>query len=236
MLIEKNDYFLYVGSVEDDLYPLSPEQYSAPHTHQTIGLLHHAGAQSFYFQKQTHGICGKIISPDMPTPESFSVEGDYSITQKRGCALGVLTADCLPIALYDPIAGCVAAIHAGWRGSVSGIVKKTIEHMTSHYGSNPYNLRCYIGPSARVCCYEVGRDVADAFARWGTLAAGTIVEKNGILFCDLVDFTQQVMVSCGVLETSIEVHPSCTIDDTRFFSYRRQGSRAGRQMMIICLR
>jgi polyphenol oxidase len=90
-------------------------------------------------------------------------EGDALSTDEAGIILEVRTADCLPVLLVDPKRRAVAAVHAGWRGALARIVEKAVGEMRRLYGSNPRNMLAVLGPSIRVCCYEVGQEVEDSF-------------------------------------------------------------------------
>ena len=86
--------------------------------------------------------------------------GDASITNRPGLLLAIQTADCVPILLVDTKKRAIAAIHAGWRGTLARIASKTIGKMQMHFGTNPRDLLAAIGPSIGPCCYEVGTEVA----------------------------------------------------------------------------
>ena len=90
-------------------------------------------------------------------------EGDALITNKESTAVGVFTADCVPILLYDKANKVVAAIHSGWRGTFSCIVSKTIDEMKKKYGTKSQDLVAYIGPHMHQCCYEVSEELIDKF-------------------------------------------------------------------------
>lgn len=90
--------------------------------------------------------------------------GDALITDSPGLLLAVQVADCLPILLADPERRVVAAIHAGWRGTAQRITEKTVGRMQLEFGCEPRRLRVAIGPGIHACCYEVGREVEEAFA------------------------------------------------------------------------
>ena len=90
-------------------------------------------------------------------------DGDALLTDEAGIMLSVRTADCLPVLLVDPKRRGVAAVHAGWRGALARIVEKTVGEMRRLYGSDPRDMLAVLGPSIRVCCYEVGQEVEDAF-------------------------------------------------------------------------
>ncbi len=91
------------------------------------------------------------------------LRGDALVTATPGLALAVSTADCLPVLLADPENRVVAAIHAGWRGTLKRIVQKTVGLMRARFGSNPRKLLAALGPGIQVCCYEVGMEVVDEF-------------------------------------------------------------------------
>jgi YfiH family protein len=90
-------------------------------------------------------------------------EGDALVTNQPGLAISIRTADCYPILLADSKNEAIAAIHAGWRGTASQIVVRTLERMRAEYGTNPRDIVAGIGPGIGVCCYEVGEDVSKQF-------------------------------------------------------------------------
>jgi hypothetical protein len=100
----------------------------------------------------------------LPGPSGLAQpDGDALLTDQVGIMLEVRTADCLPVLLVDPKRRVVAAVHAGWRGALARIVEKTVGEMRRLYGSDPGSILAVLGPSIRVCCYEVGQEVEDAF-------------------------------------------------------------------------
>ena len=92
---------------------------------------------------------------------------DAMITDLPGVAIGVRTADCIPVLLYDPVKKAAAAIHSGWRGTVSKIIGKTVIKMQSTYASQPSDILAYIGPGICVDCFQVGEEVALKFKETG---------------------------------------------------------------------
>jgi hypothetical protein len=88
---------------------------------------------------------------------------DIVMTDDPGVAIVVQAADCVPLLLADPVTGAVAAVHAGWRGTAAGVARVAVSAMTSHFGTRPADLVAAVGPSIGACCYQVGRDVLDAF-------------------------------------------------------------------------
>jgi len=109
-----------------------------------------------------------VLNRGMPRRQE---DADALIENTPGIAIGVKTADCVPILLADPVSRAVAAIHAGWRGTAAGIVAAAIRCMASEFGTQPEDIHAAIGPSIRPCCYEVGPEVAIEF---GVLPPGHV--------------------------------------------------------------
>jgi YfiH family protein len=149
-------------------------------------------------------------------------EGDALITNRAGLAVSVRTADCLPILLADSGTGAVAAVHAGWRGTVARIVAATVSTMRVQFSTQPGDLYAAIGPGIGLCCYEVGEDVARKF---GLDHAGRV---------DLAAANRAQLIECGVAESRIEIAGLCTFCDAeRFHSFRRDKEQAGRMVSFI---
>jgi YfiH family protein len=157
---------------------------------------------------------------------------DGLVTDAAGICLVISVADCLPILMFDPVSRSIAAVHAGWRGSQSGIVSKAIELWIQKVGIQAKNLIAYIGPGAGVCCYEVGEEVAGAFAdRFIARAPG----KKPHL--DVKQMNRELLLEAGVLVHNIEVSGHCTICHPEIFhSYRREGQQSGRMMAVLGLK
>ena len=156
--------------------------------------------------------------------------GDYLITSVPQVGLAIATADCLPIIIYDPVQQVVAAIHAGWRGSVAGIAKKVITTMQTTFGSQPADLHIFFGPSAGVCCYAVD----EQFVRELPEPGPYIVYRDGKIFFDNLLYNQLALEHCGV-RNFVHQYWRCTICSPDFCSYRRDGKAAKRQMTIVTL-
>jgi len=166
-------------------------------------------------------------------------ECDALITRDPGTALCVFTADCAPILLWDTVLGAVGAVHAGWRGTVSKLVCRTIRAMEKHYGSYPRDIHAAIGPSIGPCCFETDEDVPNALLRaFGPAAAPYIRrDSSGKYHPDLKGLNVLALSQIGV--PSIEVLPDCTkCKPQLYFSHRAytqgEGPRQeGRQGAII---
>ena len=152
-------------------------------------------------------------------------EGDALITGEPGLAISIRTADCYPILLADTRNRVVAAVHAGWRGTASQVVMKTLDKMKSKFGTDPQDITAAIGPGIGVCCYEVGDDVSRQF--------GFAVRTH----LDLASENRKQLETAGVPAQNIEALDVCTFCDAeRFFSYRREKEKAGRMTSFIMLR
>jgi purine-nucleoside/S-methyl-5'-thioadenosine phosphorylase / adenosine deaminase len=175
--------------------------------------------------RQVHGTDVLIIDRPVQAGQSFDGGWDALITDQPGLAVTVRTADCVPVLIHDPVHQAVAAVHAGWRGAVAGIVPKTIAALAQRFGSRSASLRMAIGPSAGRCCYEVDEPVLkklrDVFPDWQLVVKGQQGLK-GLL--DLREFVRRQALMTGLTEAAIAVADVCTIcHPSLFFSYRREG-------------
>ena len=186
-------------------------------------------------------------------------KGDAAITSRPGLLLAVQTADCVPILLADPQKRVIAAIHAGWRGTLARIVRKTIGVMQMHFATNARDLLAAIGPSIGPCCYEVGTEVASQFLSQFSDASSYFDElrtgdesnplqwlnmappghqpppKNVLL--DLRQANRSQLLASGLRRRNIHVMDLCSsCRPDLLFSYRKQGPRTGRLMSAIALR
>ncbi len=166
---------------------------------------------------------------------SDAVEADALITNLPYMVLTVLTADCVPILLYDPVQGAVGAVHAGWRGSRAEILPKTIAAMQDAFGCVVEDMLVAIGPAIGQCCYEVGLEVAEHFGDYG----GAVIEGRGEnkYMLDLKEVNRLQASACGILPAHTEVTEICTsCSRDRFFSYRAEQGCSGRFISAIALR
>ena len=187
--------------------------------------------------RQRHG--DNVI--DVTEPCKDAGEGDAMVTDSPGVYLGVLTADCVPIACWarTPRRRLAAVIHAGWRGTLAGVAAKTVRHIESRYGASPGNLRCAVGPAIGPCCYEIGADVSDPLLqKWGDEAEASLQRRNGSTYLDLRRLNAALLAAAGVPEDRITFAGPCTACNPReFFSYRRESKNGdgatGRQASFI---
>lgn len=176
--------------------------------------------------RQTHSINVRIIT-GVPTDAELH-EVDAVVTQLKGFCLCVSTADCVPILIYDRKKEVIAAIHAGWRGTVGRIVEKTLEAMRICYGTQGKDVIACIGPSISLSSFEVGDEVYAAFEEAG-FDMSRIAKKYEKWHLDLWEANRMQLLAHGVLPGHIEVAGICTYQHHEdFFSARRLGIKSGR--------
>jgi YfiH family protein len=171
-----------------------------------------------------------------PAERLAALEGtDALMTNLQGVCIGVSTADCIPVLLHDPQQGAVAAIHAGWRGTVARIVEKAVRTMTDVYASHPENIIAQIGPGISLDSFEVGQEVYNQFQAAG-FNMEEISKKYSKWHIDLPVCNRQQLLSMGIKENHIFDCAICTYQhcDT-YFSARRLGIHSGRIFTGILL-
>lgn len=158
-------------------------------------------------------------------------EADILITREAACPVGVRVADCLPVLLADPEAGVVAAVHAGWRGTVDRVVGTAISAMRAQ-GAKAERLIACLGPCIGPCCFSIGADVADALA--GCCDGAVLHVHDG--YANLAAINIRQLQLAGIGEARIEHLGACTCcEPQRFFSYRRDGGQSGRHLAVAVL-
>lgn len=188
---------------------------------------------------QTHGCT--VVEVTDPATTREDLEGvDALVTNVPGLAIGVRTADCIPVLLYDPMHKAAAAVHAGWRGTVQRISRIAIRRMTELYGTRPEDLKAVIGPGIGPDSFQVGQEVADAFLDAG-FPSDFIEDRgpkglgmDGGLHIDLWRANAWLLSDAGVKD--IHTAGICTYaHNDLFFSARREGMKCGRIINAIRL-
>ena len=152
-------------------------------------------------------------------------QGDALLEDTPGAVIAVKTADCLPVLLVDERHHAVAAVHAGWRGSVAGIVRRTVEAMQARFGTELCDLHAAIGPGIGKCCYQVGPEVAAQFG------------IEGRAHVDLAAANRGQLIEAGVVESRVYISNLCTrCWPEEFHSYRRDQLAAGRLYSFVGVR
>jgi len=172
---------------------------------------------------------------DRVPPESL--RGDALVTRTPGLLLIVKTADCLPVLLIDEGRRVVAAVHCGWRGTLNGVLEKTVKGLGVHYDCDPGRLLAGFGPCIGAGCYEVAEDVRERFLRAGFPAYlfRPVPGRPGKHLFDLAAANHLQLLGAGVDERNIFATGVCTHCDPRYPSYRRDAQRAGRMLSFIGL-
>jgi polyphenol oxidase len=217
-----------------------------------------ARAMEFVAMRQIHS----SVVRRLECPPDERIHGDALITRAPKLLLAVQTADCVPIIVVDLRRRVAAAIHAGWRGTLARIAEKVVGEMRMHFHTRPEDAIAAIGPSIGGCCYEVGSEVAQAFAaqfpragEWfdgpfEALSSGD--EPAPFLWLqqdppgharpkrvrlDLVAANRWQLAAAGLRPERIWACGWCTAcHNDWLFSYRREGQRAGRMLAVVGLR
>jgi len=183
------------------------------------------GVQKLATLRQIHS--NKVVVATRPGDLG---DGDALISNVPGLTLAIRTADCLPVLIADPENRAVAAVHAGWRGTVQEIVIEAIRAMSAEYGSRRENLVIAVGPGIGGCCYEVGPEVAEQFSRFFPERQ----DLHGTTKIDLPESTIRQLRRNGGRAGQIDSSGLCTrcLAD-QFHSYRRDGQAAGRMVSAL---
>lgn len=187
--------------------------------------------------KQVHGTEVLVLDRPLQDNETFPGGWDALVTDQPRLLLTVRTADCVPVLLHDPDRGVVAAVHAGWRGTVAGIVPKTVTVLRRRFASKAASLRIGIGPSIGVCCYEVDEPVLERVraCRQDWRSVVKHVRPGGAML-DLRAMIHRQLLSAGVDARRIRTVEACTAcDPEQFYSYRRDGTVNGTMVSGIML-
>lgn len=190
---------------------------------------------------QTHGTEVMQIGADFlslsATVKGMILEGvDALITDVKDVCIGVSTADCIPILIYDYAHHAAAAVHAGWRGTVKRIACKAVKMMEVSFGSRPEDLTAVIGPGISIDAFEVGDEVYAEFEAAGFNMAD-ISRQEDKWHIDLPECNRRQLAAMGLKENNINVSWVCTYNNSNdYFSARKLGTESGRIFTGIILR
>ena len=194
-------------------------------------------AEFLIFTKQVHGVASLKINQKQTTlPHSFNITADYIITNQPNIGIGIATADCLPIILFDPIKCVSAAIHAGWRGSTKGIAQMAVNALQHVYGTSPDTIIAFFGPCIKKCCYSVGQELLINANNAPFSTISSFQKQTQLLYFDLVEYNMQYLHQAGILRTAIKLdYNHCTACNQNFCSYRRDNQSPLRQISSITI-
>jgi len=219
--------------MDDELHATGWDPRRVPHGFAAPGA---AVAEGFHVVRvrQVHG--AEVLTADEST-SSPAGDADALVTTRPGVAVAIATADCVPILLAAPAAGAVAAVHAGWRGTLAGIAAGGVRALVER-GAHPADVQAALGPAIGACCFEIERAIAECFARelgdeaWDAWRDG----RPGKGFLDLRRVNALLLARAGVPPLQIEHVGPCTYcGGGPFASFRRDKERAGRQLSWIAL-
>jgi polyphenol oxidase len=166
----------------------------------------------------------RIVNVTAKTTKEDVMETDALITSERGICIAVMSADCVPILLYDKKNQAIAAVHSGWRGTVARILEKTLKTMNKEFGTKGSDLIAGIGPSVCQESYEVGEEVVNEVTNaFGSESALMILKPNNKAQLDLWKANKLQLLEFGVNENSIEISDLCTVKNNNYFFSARKG-------------
>ena len=168
------------------------------------------------------------------TRESIITNADGLITDEQRVPLCIFSADCVPVLIADKKNKVVCAVHSGWRGTAKTISVNALDKMINEYKVPKEDIVCAIGPAIGKCCFEVSADVIEALSHIENSEKYSYSKENGKYMLDLKGVNKQILLNYGIKEENIDVSDICTkCEEEYFYSYRRQGEKAGRNAAFI---
>ena len=169
-------------------------------------------------------------------PKINNYEGDALVTNIESVALAIKTADCFPVLIADTVHKAIGVVHSGWRGTLAGVLPRTIEEMKRRFHSDPAHLIFALGPGIRECCFEVDEDVARLFIETYTEKSTARSAIPGKYLVNLAAVSKAQMTQSGVPPENQHDSGMCTCCNTQeFFSWRAEGTAAGRMISVISI-
>ncbi len=214
--------------ISDAAVDFTPPDFDSPLTQpQRSYVAAHTGMDvpQVFWRKQVHGDAVLVASQH---GAQGCPDADAFITNQKDLPLAIRTADCVPVFIYDPHVHAIGLAHAGWKGTEQHIAAKTLQEMQDKFSSRCYDLNVVLGPSIRSCCYEVGKEFKTSFPK-------DIIERDGKLYVDVVAANRRQLLDCGVPAANIVDCGVCTYCNPGYFSFRRDGEKAGRMISLLML-
>jgi len=233
---EESGFFIHFGDASSCSVPPKTPEFKV-YCNQ---FLDEHNLPNLILQNQVHGSHGANYS-NLPeeqhgVPILFEKDGDFLVSSSPRIAVGVLTADCLPVVFYDKINKIVAVAHAGWPGSVLKISQNVVNHLKLNYGTNVKSLSVFFGPSARSCCYEVQESFCEKLNDF-SYKNQVLEYRDDKIFFDLPKFNILQLLEVGLSEDQINLdYNHCTICNPNFHSYRRNNFSPNRQPTVAWLK
>jgi polyphenol oxidase len=194
-----------------------------------------AGTERLHLASQVHGARVIQVHGGADVAATAQEQADALVTDATDLAVATMVADCVPVLMADVRTGACAAAHAGWRGTVAGVLTATLDTLSRLFGARPGDLRIVLGPAIGPCCFEVGQEVADVFASTFAGAEGVVIPREGRNpHVDLRRAQRFALERAGVDPSGIDVTDACTrCEPGRFFSYRREGTKTGQHLGFV---
>lgn len=239
-IIKHKNLYGYFGNAKDDLKVNGNYKNSNfLMLSKKLLKLSNTSLKTLFFLEQKHSNLVHIIdkNSELKSPlDLHNIEGDAIITNQKNIAIGIATADCLPLFLYDPTMNVIAVIHAGWRGLVAAIITETIEKMKTTFKVKPSNIIAHLGPTAKNCCYEVKEDFLEFMPTYAQAEKIIEIRDSKLFFNSTIVATHDLLEN-GVLESNIETFANeCTICKPGYCSVRLQSATTGRQPSVAFMR
>lgn len=199
------------------------------HSRRELACALNVGVERLVVPRQTHSTAVAVIDR-LPVDPAMIESVDAVVTRLRGVAIGVNTADCVPVVMADTEAGVIGALHAGWRGALAGITANAVAAMVS-LGADPANIIAAMGPCICAHCFEVGEEVAEQFPE--AMVTRPTGAKPRV---DLAEFVATRLEDSGLSRINIALPKLCTrCDPHRLFSARALGTASGRIFTAIVM-
>ncbi|MBE9532281.1 MAG: peptidoglycan editing factor PgeF [Proteobacteria bacterium] len=185
---------------------------------------------------QVHGNDVLLLEKPLKKASSYKkVEADAIITALFNVPIAIRSADCLPILLFDKKSCTIGAAHAGWRSTLAEVAKKTVEKMNKEFGSKPENILAAFGPFIGACCYTVEPYLVKRFDKAGLDISSFLISDSSTRL-DLARANRDQLIDAGIKKENISTKAPCTSCNTdRFYSYREEGEKTGRELSIIMM-
>lgn len=238
-LLNKKDDFIIIDGEKSEIVFTNAEKERSFNRSTEDGikelnsLKEEFNVKDIIYLKQIHS--DKILKYTAKGKSIKDEEGDAIITNEKNIIIGVFTADCVPVILIDEESEVIAAIHSGWKGTFESITFKTIEKMKIEFNVNESNIKAYIGPHIKKCCYEVSEDLKLKFIdKKTTINKKELFNENNLNLeaCILDDLKR-----AGVKDSHINNLDLCTYcsEDVKLHSYRKSHGSYGRMFSFIKL-
>ncbi len=219
-----------IALTSDATIDFTPMDFDSPLTGDQRAYLQSAcgmDVPQVFWRRQIHGDDILIALGGVKTSKGC-IDADAYITHERNLPIAIRTADCVPVFIFDPLHRVLGLAHAGWKGTYKAIALKTAQRMQEEYSSRFSDLKIVLGPSIRDCCYQVGEEFRDYFP-------AHVEDRGGYLYADVINANRDQLLQAGVLSENIFDCGICTCCHQNYFSFRRDGIRAGRMISLMML-